>query len=281
MEPKMPQGFYDPNESDTSVPEKTKTPATPIPPVMPEVSEPVTEPAQPTEETTTKDAANEPEKNESVESATSTLKDQMDNLSPEEKISVLNGYANLVGMEARKNSLYAEIDKQKEKVASIQKFIDGPEEEAEFIEEKLREVKTVEELQARIKTEVGLNYFFTNPETGELLGVSDVIEEKKKDEFRRSYLVFLKNNQIAMDGIDAELEKYNQAFIDTLEITEDQLAGLKYQDIAAWDSVGHMSLIAALEDAFDIMMDTDDIIDLNSYEKGKEILAKADYGVEL
>lgn len=79
----------------------------------------------------------------------------------------------------------------------------------------------------------------------------------------------------------SNLEKYNQAFIDTLEITEDQLAGLKYQDIAAWDSVGHMSLIAALEDAFDIMMDTDDIIDLNSYEKGKEILAKADYGVEL
>jgi len=76
------------------------------------------------------------------------------------------------------------------------------------------------------------------------------------------------------------LEKYNNAFMETFEITEDQLAGLKYQDIAAWDSVGHMNLIAALEDAFDIMMDTDDIIDLSSYEKGKEILAKDDYGVD-
>ena len=76
------------------------------------------------------------------------------------------------------------------------------------------------------------------------------------------------------------LEKYNKAFMDTLEITEDQLAGLTYQGITAWDSVGHMSLVAALEDAFDIMMDTDDIIDLSSYEKGKEILSKADYGVE-
>ena len=76
------------------------------------------------------------------------------------------------------------------------------------------------------------------------------------------------------------MEKYKEAFTKTFEITEDQLAGLKYQDIEAWDSVGHMSLIAALEDAFDIMMDTDDIIDLNSYEKGKEILSKADYGVE-
>ncbi len=78
----------------------------------------------------------------------------------------------------------------------------------------------------------------------------------------------------------SNLEKYNEAFISTFEISEDQLSGLKYQDIAAWDSVGHMSLIAKLEDAFDIMMDTDDIIDFSSYEKGKEILAKDDYGVE-
>ena len=76
------------------------------------------------------------------------------------------------------------------------------------------------------------------------------------------------------------LEKYNKAFMETLEIGEDQLAGLKYQGIEAWDSVGHMSLVAAMEDAFDIMMDTDDIIDFSSYEKGKEILAKDAYGVE-
>ena len=77
----------------------------------------------------------------------------------------------------------------------------------------------------------------------------------------------------------SNLEKYNNAFVETFEITEDKLTGLKYQDIEAWDSVGHMSLIAALEDAFDIMMDTDDIIDFNSYEKGKEILKK--YEVEI
>ena len=78
----------------------------------------------------------------------------------------------------------------------------------------------------------------------------------------------------------SNLEKYNKAFTETFEITEDKLPGLKYQDIAAWDSVGHMTLIAALEDAFDIMMDTDDVIDLSSYEKGKEILQKEEYGVE-
>lgn len=75
------------------------------------------------------------------------------------------------------------------------------------------------------------------------------------------------------------LEKYNTAFIETLEVTEEQLEGLEYQQIANWDSVGHMELIAAIEDAFDIMMDTDDIIDLSSYEKGKEILTK-NYEIE-
>ena len=75
------------------------------------------------------------------------------------------------------------------------------------------------------------------------------------------------------------LEKYNQAFIESLEVTEDQLNGLQYQQIPNWDSVGHMGLIAAIEDAFDIMMDTDDIIDLSSYEKGKESLA-ANYNIE-
>jgi len=75
-----------------------------------------------------------------------------------------------------------------------------------------------------------------------------------------------------------QLEKYNKVFVDTLEINNEDLEGLKYQDIPAWDSVGHMTLIA-LEDAFAIMMDTEDIIDLSSYEKGKEILEER-YDVE-
>lgn len=72
------------------------------------------------------------------------------------------------------------------------------------------------------------------------------------------------------------LEKYNKVFCETLEISEDKLPGLKYQDVELWDSVGHMTLVANLEDEFDIMLETDDIVDLSSYEKGKEILAKYD-----
>ena len=54
---------------------------------------------------------------------------------------------------------------------------------------------------------------------------------------------------------------------------------LEYQGIDEWDSVGHMELIAELEDGFDIMMDTDDIIDFSSYKKGIELLKK--YEVEV
>jgi len=78
----------------------------------------------------------------------------------------------------------------------------------------------------------------------------------------------------------SNLEKYTNVFVETFSVSVEEAQSLKYQDIEAWDSVGHMGLISALEDAFDIMMDTDDIIDFNSFEKGKEILGKADYGVE-
>ena len=77
----------------------------------------------------------------------------------------------------------------------------------------------------------------------------------------------------------SNLEKYNQAFCESLEVAENQLEGLKYQGTELWDSVGHMTLVAAIEDAFDIMMETDDIVDLSSYEKGMEILSEK-YNVE-
>lgn len=75
------------------------------------------------------------------------------------------------------------------------------------------------------------------------------------------------------------ITKYEEVFISSLEVEQNALAELKYQDVPAWDSVGHMALIAALEESFDIMLDTEDIIDFSSFEKGKEILKK--YDVEL
>ncbi len=72
------------------------------------------------------------------------------------------------------------------------------------------------------------------------------------------------------------LDKYDQVFMDYLSIEKAELSELSYQSKSSWDSVGHMALISELEEVFEIMMDTDDIIDFSSYEKGKEILRKYD-----
>ena len=72
-------------------------------------------------------------------------------------------------------------------------------------------------------------------------------------------------------------EKYTQAFMQAFEIDAETAKTLEFQAIPAWDSVGHMGLVAALEEAFDIMLEPDDIVDLSSFAKGKELLAK--YGI--
>lgn len=74
-------------------------------------------------------------------------------------------------------------------------------------------------------------------------------------------------------------DKYSQVFVDTFSVDPSVLnEKFVYQCIPEWDSVGHMTLIGALEDAFDIMMETDDIIEFSSYTVGMEKLSK--YGVE-
>lgn len=74
-------------------------------------------------------------------------------------------------------------------------------------------------------------------------------------------------------------ERYGRVFADSLALSPDDLNdALVYNSVKSWDSVGHMTLMAALEAEFDIMLETDDIIDFSSYFKGMEILAK--YGVQ-
>lgn len=75
-------------------------------------------------------------------------------------------------------------------------------------------------------------------------------------------------------------EKYNKAFVEALDIEEDQLEGLVYQGVPSWDSVGHMGLISEIEDTFDVQFETDDIVDFGSYEKGIELLKKYDVTID-
>ncbi len=69
------------------------------------------------------------------------------------------------------------------------------------------------------------------------------------------------------------LEKYKKVFIDSLSIKQDSFSEeMKYNDITEWDSIGHMTLMSALEEEFKITLETDDIIDFSSFKKGIELL---------
>lgn len=70
-------------------------------------------------------------------------------------------------------------------------------------------------------------------------------------------------------------DRYEAVFRSVLGIPDhESLDKLEYQGVATWDSVGHMALIAALESEFEISLEMDDVIDLDSFETGKAILAK-------
>jgi acyl carrier protein len=70
-------------------------------------------------------------------------------------------------------------------------------------------------------------------------------------------------------------KKYKEAFINALEIEKSKFSDkIKYNEIPEWDSIGHMSLMSELEEKFSITIDTDDIVDFESFNKGKEILGK-------
>jgi len=74
-------------------------------------------------------------------------------------------------------------------------------------------------------------------------------------------------------------DKLTEAFVTSLGIGNEEVVDtLKYNSISQWDSIAHMTLVAELEAVFDVMLDTDQIIDMSSVAKAKEILAV--HGVE-
>lgn len=63
------------------------------------------------------------------------------------------------------------------------------------------------------------------------------------------------------------LEKYNKAFKRILRKEGEELKDLRYRGIPAWDSMGHMNLMGELEEYFDIMLETQDVLAFTTYEK--------------
>ena len=76
-------------------------------------------------------------------------------------------------------------------------------------------------------------------------------------------------------------QKLTNAFTSALDVDQSIITdSLEYNTIPQWDSIAHMSLIAELESEFDIMLDTDDIVDMSSVAKAREILEKYDIKFE-
>jgi acyl carrier protein len=70
-------------------------------------------------------------------------------------------------------------------------------------------------------------------------------------------------------------KKYKKVFIESLAINSEAFnEDIKYNDIPEWDSIGHMTLMSGLEDAFKISLETDDVIEFSSYKVGADILKK-------
>jgi acyl carrier protein len=77
----------------------------------------------------------------------------------------------------------------------------------------------------------------------------------------------------------SNLEKYRKVFEEVFCVDEAVLnEDFTFKGVDAWDSITHMTLITELEDTFDIMLETEDIIHYGSYLNGIEILKK--YGVD-
>ena len=65
------------------------------------------------------------------------------------------------------------------------------------------------------------------------------------------------------------------AFKESFDLDDDvDTSKLVYQEYPAWTSIGHMILIAAIESEFDTMLETDDILEMSSFEKTVSIMNK-------
>ena len=76
------------------------------------------------------------------------------------------------------------------------------------------------------------------------------------------------------------LEKYNNAFVQVFGAKVEELNdNYGKETVGEWDSVHQLSLIAELEEAFEIMFDPEDIMEMTSYGNGKALLKKYEINI--
>lgn len=139
-------------------------------------------------------------------------------------------YANVVNQQARKNYLTRLVDEKKKDIVDMSKMAFKGTEDADFIMNKLNEVPSIDDLNKRLSTDEGVDYFFTDPETGEVVQVSDDIEEKRKMEFKRGYLIFCYQNNQAIKDIekaqtecDKAIQEFNADVSESMKILSDNV----------------------------------------------------------
>ncbi|MET8761247.1 acyl carrier protein [Lentzea sp. NPDC004782] len=68
-------------------------------------------------------------------------------------------------------------------------------------------------------------------------------------------------------------DRLRGVFVDALQLDDSvDVENLKYRDIEEWDSVGHMALVAAIEDEFDVQFETEQVIDMSSFKVAVDML---------
>jgi acyl carrier protein len=69
----------------------------------------------------------------------------------------------------------------------------------------------------------------------------------------------------------------DQAIRDGLGLSEStDVRTIAWGQTEEWDSVAHMQLVATLEAAFDILIDTDDVIAMSDYAEIRRIVSQKD-----
>ena len=69
------------------------------------------------------------------------------------------------------------------------------------------------------------------------------------------------------------VKKYNVIFMEVFSVGEEVLNDeFKQGNVENWNSIHQLNLVSYIEESFDVMLDTEDILGLTSYSKGKEIL---------
>ena len=135
----------------------------------------------------------------------------------------------------------------------------------------LNGLEEVNNNKANFKDDMGANFMFC----------SQAFVKKSGSSFGTLIAFSFMNISKTLKGkTECNHEDIINIFKTALNINDDKMSeNLKYNEIEEWDSIGHMTLIAALEEEYKISLETDDIIEFSSFKKGLSILKK--YNIEI